>query len=299
MVEGQRGFIMLKVLLAMVLLVVPSVSVAADLTRVGFGDGRYYLYAAPPGFAAPPLVVALHGGGGSPEQFARSSGLAEVALREGFAIAFPAGTSGRGGPFLVWNAGYCCASAVTRGVDDVAFLDRVVADASARAGATGGAYMTGMSNGAMMAQVYAARRPERVVALATVAGVMDISDVRITDAVPFLHIHGTADDRVPYAGGPGGKLVDEIVFPSVEDLARAFLKPHGTVVRSRERLDAERDGTQVIRTEWAKGGRPVGVLLTVEGGGHVWPGSRRARGAGATREIEANAEVIRFFSAWR
>ena len=290
---------MLKVLLAMVLMSVPLASAAADLTRVGFEDGRYYLYAAPPGVTAPPLVVALHGGGGSPEQFARSSGLAEAALREGFAIAFPAGTSGRGGPFLVWNALSCCASAVTRGVDDVGFLDRVIADADQRMQSGGKAFLTGMSNGAMMAQVYAARRPERVAALASVAGVMDISRVRVTKAVPFLHIHGTADDRVPYAGGPGGKLVDEIAFPSVEDLARAFLRPHGAVARSREGLDAKRDGTEVIRTEWTSGGRPVGVLLTVEGGGHVWPGSRRAWGAGATREIAANAEVLRFFAAWR
>lgn len=290
---------MLRAILAMVLLTFPPAARAADLTRVGLGDGRYYLYAAPPGIATPPLVVALHGGGGSPEQFARSSGLADMALREGFAIAFPAGTSARGGPFLVWNALYCCASALDRGVDDVSFIDAVILDAGRRIGAGGRAYVTGMSNGAMMAQTYAALRPGRVAAVASVAGAMDISRLGLRGAVPLLHIHGTSDDRVPYGGGPGGKLVDEVIFPAVGDVVTVFRRPHGRAVRRTGEIDARRDGTRVIRTEWVRDGRAVVVLLTVEGGGHVWPGSRRARGPGATREIEASAEVMRFFSDWR
>lgn len=290
---------MLRVVLTIVLLVVPLASRAADLARVAFSDGRYYLYAAPSGAPASGLVVALHGGGGSPEQFARTSGLADAALRAGFAVVFPAGTTARGGPFHVWNALYCCASAVKRGADDVAFLDRVISDAERRTGARGGAYLTGMSNGAMMAQTYAALRPGRVAALATVAGVMDISRVPVRGAVPFLHIHGTADGSVPYGGGSGGGFVTDVIFPSVENVTLAFLRPHGATTRRQDAIDRRRDGTRVLRTEWVRGGRAAVVLLTVEDGGHVWPGSVRARGLGATREIDATTEVVRFFSAWR
>lgn len=41
------------------------------------------------------------------------------------------------------------------------------------------------------------------------------------------------------------------------------------------------------------------ALLTVENGAHVWPGGRRARGEGATQDISATDEVIRFLAVWR
>jgi polyhydroxybutyrate depolymerase len=42
------------------------------------------------------LILALHGGGGDPDQFASASGLGPAASRRDYAVAFPAGTGRRG-----------------------------------------------------------------------------------------------------------------------------------------------------------------------------------------------------------
>ena len=63
------------------------------------------------------LILALHGGGGDPDQFANASGLARAAMRQGFAVAFPAGSGRRGERLLTWNGGYCCGYAARQGID--------------------------------------------------------------------------------------------------------------------------------------------------------------------------------------
>jgi len=67
----------------------------AETQEIAVGD-RLYLLDLPARPQGVPVIVALHGGGGSPRQFARSSGLAAPALRAGYAVVWPAGT-GRGG----------------------------------------------------------------------------------------------------------------------------------------------------------------------------------------------------------
>jgi polyhydroxybutyrate depolymerase len=273
---------------------------AQDPREVRMDDGRSYLIARPPGVSDPPLILALHGGGGSPAQFARSSGLTAPALAAGFAVAYPAGTSRRDGPFLVWNALYCCGHAPGAGVDDLAFLDRVAADARARFGLGARVFVTGMSNGAMLAQTWAATRgPARVAAVASVAGVMDLSRVRVAGPVPLLHIHGTADDMAPYAGGPGDSALTRTRHSAAEDGVAAFRAAWGRLSDTQALIDPVDDGTRVIRRDGLRRDRPAVRLLTVEGGGHVWPGGRRARGPGATQDIDASAEVVAFFSLWR
>lgn len=288
----------MRLALLLALLLLPVAATADALRRVEMPGGREYLVALPPGIAAPPLILALHGGGGSPDQFARTARLTAPALAAGFAIAYPAGTS-RGGPLLSWNGGYCCGSAAASGVDDTGFLAAVIEDAARRFGTKPRAYLTGMSNGAIMAQRFAAERPGKVAALATVAGTMDAARVRPSGAVPFLHIHGTADDMVPYGGGQGSSSLTRTDFASVEQVMGAFLRPHGALPSRESVMDPVRDGTRVLRTDWGAPARPAVVLLTVENGGHVWPGGRRARGEGATRDISASTEVVRFFATWR
>jgi polyhydroxybutyrate depolymerase len=285
--------------LVLLLLLLPALARADALSRVDMADGRYYLVALPEGVPNPPLILALHGGGGSPEQFARTSRLTAPALAAGFAIAYPAGTARRGG-LLTWNGLYCCGHAARARTDDVAFLAAVIDDAARRFGTQPRSYLTGMSNGAIMAQTFVALRPDRPVALATVAGTMDTSRLSVPRAIPFLHIHGTADTMVPFAGGQGDTSLTRTDFAAVDSVVAAFLRPHGRLPLTRMTIDpAPNDGTRVLRSAWGASARPEVVLLTVENGAHVWPGGRRARGQGATQDISATEEVIRFFAAWR
>ncbi len=123
---------------------------AAETVRLG---DRWYRIELPANPDGAPLILALHGGGGDPDQFASASGLARLATRAGFAVAFPAGSGRRGDRLLTWNGGYCCGAAARRDIDDLGFLKRVISDAADRFGVDGsGVYLTGMSNGAIMSE---------------------------------------------------------------------------------------------------------------------------------------------------
>jgi polyhydroxybutyrate depolymerase len=276
-----------------------SLPAAAETVRLG---ERWYDIALPARPKGAPLILALHGGGGDPHQFASSSGLARAATRAGFAVAFPAGTGRWDKRLLTWNGGYCCGSAAKNGVDDTSFLKQVIADAAQRFGVDGsGVYLTGMSNGSILAETFAARNPGLVRAVAGVSGTMDTSRTRVQGKVPALIIHGTADPMVPYDGGVGGSSLTRTDFASVDSVVQAFLAPWGGVLAKTPRtIDRKDDGTSVIVTDYQKRGRVVLRLMTVEGGAHHWPGGRKARlHEGKTQEIDANTEILRFFKANR
>lgn len=279
-------------LLALVLaLLLPLGAYGQSLTVVSLSGGRSYLIARPAGDGPVPLILALHGGGGNPQQFARISGLAPKAVQAGFAIAFPAGSSRRNGRMLAWNAGYCCGWAAESGVDDLAYLDGVVADARRQFGATGSLFLTGMSNGAMMSQTYAARRGAAVAGVVSVSGTMDAARLRLVGQVPLLHIHGTGDTMVPIDGGPGDSSLTETNFASVNSVLADFRAPFGTMRQSDKSWTA--GGYEFRRTVWTKAGRENVVLITVIGGDHEWPGGGRAD----NKALDASATAIDFFKA--
>lgn len=274
-------------------------SLPAAAETVHLGD-RWYEIALPANPKDAPLILALHGGGGDPDQFARASGFARAATHAGYAVAFPAGSGRRGDKLLTWNAGYCCAYAARADVDDLGFLKSVIKDAASRFGTNGsGVYITGMSNGSMMSETFAARNPGLVRAVAGVSGTMDTRHTRVQGRVPALIIHGTADENVPYGGGKGEASHTRTDFSSVASVVKAFLAPWGNVTAGTSRtIDRKDDGTSVIVTDYRKGGEVVLRLMTVEGGAHHWPGGRKARmGDGKTQEIDANTEILRFFAA--
>jgi polyhydroxybutyrate depolymerase len=180
----------------------------------------------------------------------------------------------------------------------MAFLDAVITDAIRRFGLNSERlYLTGMSNGAIMAETYAARHPGRVRAVAGVAGTMDTGRIRVKGPVPLLHIHGTADAMVPYAGGQGDSSLTRTNFASVVSVEAAFLAPFPMLARTEHVIDPAADGMRVVERNYADGrGRVQVRIQTIEGGGHAWPGSRRAARQGATQDISATTEVLRFFA---
>jgi polyhydroxybutyrate depolymerase len=274
----------------------------AEMQEVRLGD-RFYLIDLPAAPEGAPLILALHGGGGDPAQFARASGLGDAATARGYAVVFPAGSSRRGGDrLLTWNGGYCCGHAARKGVDDIGFLEKVVADAGRRFGLdTTRVFATGMSNGAILAETLAARNPGLIRAVSGVSGTMDTRTTRVMGPVPALIIHGTADPMVPYGGGVGEDSLTRTAFAPVQAVVKAFLAPWGGGIHAVSRtLDRFDDGTSVRIADYSLKGRVVLRLITVEGGAHHWPGGRKARQSdGKTQEIDANREILRFFDQVR
>lgn len=279
-------------------LVLLALPVWADGQTVALGD-RSYLIEVPAQAQGAPIILALHGGGGNPKQFARNSGLTSPALARGYAVIYPAGTGlGRLGR-LAWNGGYCCGAAARGVVDDVAFLDAVIADASGRFGLDASrVYVKGISNGGLMAEVYAAARPGRIRAAASVSGSMDMGRTSVSGPVPILIVHGTADTQVPFAGGVGTQGKQATDWASVDQVIAAFVKAARVPLqKTKNVIDPVKDDTRVVATDYTDArGKVMVRLLAIEGGGHVWPGGRRAARDGGTADMDANTEVLRFFA---
>lgn len=284
---------MMKAMLLFAALFV-QVPMAWAAQEVKLADGRSYLIDLPRGVQNPPVILVLHGGGGSGSHMVKVSGMTPAATKAGFAVIYPNG-SGRT-KFLTWNAGHCCAYASRSRVDDIGFMERVIDDAASRFGVDRrNAFVTGMSNGGMMSETLAAKRPDLIRAVASVAGPLDLPRTR-PSGLPLMHIHGTADDVVPYAGGRGQRTVTKNVsFPPVEEVIAAAVKAQGMRLQSSQQVidPVRRDGTRVVKTTYSAGGVPRVVFFKVEEGGHSWPGGPGRKGV--SRDINATAEIVAFF----
>lgn len=178
-IQARRALLLWVMAIAVVL----ALPARAEVQEVRLGD-RFYLIDLPSDSKDAPMILALHGGGGDPAQFAKASGIGSDAAARGYATIFPAGSSRRGRDrVLTWNGGYCCGHAARAGIDDLAFLSAVAADAAARFGLNGDKlFLTGMSNGSIMAETYAALRPGMLAMTNQARDAKDDgTDVTITD----------------------------------------------------------------------------------------------------------------------
>jgi polyhydroxybutyrate depolymerase len=274
---------------ALVALLLCGPALARDNVSVDI-DGRRYVAVLPDDPRNAPIVLALHGGGGHPEQFDRSSGFSQAAADAGYLVVLPEGSGYS--IFKTWNTGHCCGYAQRAGVDDVAFLDDVVEDAAARFGANPNrVYATGLSNGSMMAELYGNQRAGRVRAVAGVAGTPDPSTLTGDGAVPVLHVHGDADTHVPIEGGVGEDSFAKVDYPPLDiplGILRDAFGPMETSTR-------QGDGYSV--QDWTQNNTPMVRLVVVEGGGHAWfGGARSVRQGGANTAVSANQLVLEFFA---
>jgi len=155
-------------------------------------DRRYLLDLPTMVGGAPPVIVALHGGLGSPEQFAATNGIVARASADGYVVVHPAGER------RTWNAGPCCGPAMKQNVDDVAFIAALLDDlATVVSYDRTRVYAVGHSNGGMMSYRLGCELGDRIVAIAPVAGSYQPEGCRHTGTVALLDVHGLADDRVP------------------------------------------------------------------------------------------------------
>lgn len=252
------------------------------------GHDRYCLYHVPEGPPPEfgwPLVVGFHGGGSTPLDFSQLCQLVRLADRERFVVLFPAGT-GPHPDYLTWNAGRCCGHAARREMNDVGYIEFLL-DTFLQALPLNGRriYATGMSNGGMMSYRLAAELPERLAAIAPVAGGVMCDLPTLARPVPAMHIHGTVDEFVPYAGGRGPRSLRRVDFPSVEQSVTTWCEASGITVDPStllsetiepdefgEKLSCDERLSASMRVFAHDDGVETIVEVTIHGGGHTWPG---------------------------
>lgn len=258
-----------------------------DITLVVGDRTRHYLLHVPPDpvrHAPTPVVIALHGGASTAVRLKTYAGLDRLANREGFVVAYPEGSGPVGRHLLTWNAGDCCGYAREHGVDDVGFVGGVLRDLARRLPVDPTrVYVTGHSNGAMMAYRVAAEAPTRIAAIAPVAGAMTLDRFAPARPVPILHIHSVDDRHALYAGGLGPPFpltgIRSLHRPVESELARWVERdgcPAPAQVEER-RVSPPHEGgpaqtaTRLVHTPCTTGAEVQ--LWKLTGVGHVWPGA--------------------------
>jgi polyhydroxybutyrate depolymerase len=244
-----------------------------------------------------PLVLVLHGGGGNAANAEAMTGFSEKAEREGFIVAYPEGSGRFKGRLLTWNAGHCCGYAMERRVNDVAFidalLDKLIEDYPVDPKRI---YVTGMSNGGMMAHRLGIELSGRIAAIAPVVAAVFGDEAPPAHPVSALMINGMLDKAVPNAGGqPGGN------FPDAWDGTAAKPVQEQAAFWARANSCAndpdEQDRGAFIRWEYLCPAGQAVELYLVKDNGHAWPGGqkRRRQGDQPSSSLSATDVIWDFF----
>ncbi len=259
------------------------------------GLERTFLMHLPPSYDGSniSLVVAMHGGFGSAEQFETSSRLSLKADASGFAVVYPEGARSRIG-IRTWNAGGCCGFASDNQIDDVGFISVLLDTLLAKyAIDPQRVFATGMSNGGMMAYRLACELSDRIAAIAPVAATLAATDCEPARAMPTIHLHSFLDTNVPYDGGLGSGP-SGFDHPSLDSVFTAWANHNGCASLA----DTVHNDTDYVQLKWpgCDAAADLELYLTHDGG-HSWPGGQRGFiGADPPSEvIDANELMWEFF----
>ncbi len=286
------------------------------------GREREYLLFTPPAphGARLPLVVVYHGGGGTAELAALATGWSDLAVRAGFAVAYPEGVrrDAAAAPSFIrnpqfWNVAAGFGHSERRGVDDVGFsrtlietlCDELPIDKRR-------VYGSGFSNGGSMAFRAGVELADIFAAVAPVAGHLWLKEPPPRPPPPLIYISGDADPLCPLLGGeirsPWGRLtqlprVDESILTWARWMGlslrpRAVTSQGGVTRATFAAAQSVPPGATAVANE-IDSDVPAIEFYTIAGAGHVWPGgvsvmNERISGP-ATDKLHATDVIWEFF----
>ncbi len=241
-----------------------------------------------------PLVIALHGGGHDADTMEYISNLSQKADASNFMVVYPNGRSFLG--LRTWNAGTCCGPSVTYNVDDVGFILKMINKLRGQYNIdTNRIYVTGASNGGMLAYRLACEHAELFAAVSPVATTM-VTTTPCTPSkpVPILHIHSLPDTRVPYYGGYGTGY-SGIYNPPIDSVINVWANIDNCL--GSWNIIYNQNG--VVGKGWTNCSSCSEVFVyTTSDGGHSWPGGNQtANGDPPSTSLNANDLIWNFFSS--
>lgn len=244
-----------------------------------------------------PLVMVLHGRGGSGAIADERYGFTELSQRERFVVCYPEALHDFQQQ-TAWNAVFYMGQ---RG-DDLAFLEALFQHLKTTVNIDPKRiYLCGHSSGGMMTYRFAAERGVELAAIGVVAGSIGstfglIRKIRIPKpAMPLslIAIHGKSDPVVPYdwrATTIKLHLSHPLLrFVSAPESVRLFVDVNG-ITNPPEREESF-DGNIVRETfSGGIGGTEV-VFYSVGDGNHKWPGGNYGTEDDASRSGPANQQI--------
>jgi polyhydroxybutyrate depolymerase len=236
---------------------------------------RTYRLFVPPGYdgrARLPLVLDLHGSGGSADGQARNSGFEALAATERILVATLQGDNNR------WNV-----PAQDGRADDVRYVSDVIDHVAARV-CTDAArvYMTGFSGGGRMTSLAACRLGSRLAAVAPVSALRWPGPCD-GPRVPVLTFHGLADPQNPYDGHAAGRGAEWL--ESVPDALAGWAHHNGC--KGDAILDDPPGPLSTMRYDGC-GDNEV-RMVRIDGLGHTW----------TKTEIDTTGVMWQFFKSHR
>jgi polyhydroxybutyrate depolymerase len=241
-----------------------------------------------------PLVVMLHGRHDSDKYAEEAYHWDSTADANGFVVVYPNGYHG------TWDAGpQCCGAALHEKIDDAGFItaliDKLIPQENIDPNRI---FITGMSNGALLAYRIACDSPLHLAAIGSVSGDL-VEECPTPHPVSILEIHGGKDRLLPLEGkGTLADLSNGGYIPSIQDGLNKWIAadhcgdPHTAVT-----------GEITDTTHACDRGRAV-ELIVIADAGHQWPGSKRHLRvddlfgtAEPSKLLDATARLWQFFAA--
>jgi polyhydroxybutyrate depolymerase len=259
-------------------------------TMIHDGLTRSYTIYVPasysPGTPAP-MVLNFHGYTSNAFQQMFYGDFRAIADTAGFLLVIPDGTLDDTGT-TYWNSGWGGT------VDDIGFtsalIDQIAASYTVNLNRV---YSTGMSNGGFMSYTLACSLSNRIAAIASVTGSMNVGQDLTCNAqhpTPVMEIHGTADATVPYEGGGFMEAI-----PNVLNYWVNFNNCNATPVITDVPNTILSDGCTAMHYFYAGGSSGVDVEhYKVIDGGHTWPGSMFNIGV-TNNDFNASKKIWQFF----
>jgi len=252
-----------------------------------------------------PLIIGLHGFGGTMEDF-ENTGIDAIADTARFIVLAPQALnyeSPAGVLTGVWNAGIVLTVpgfgelALNENVNDVGFINLLIDSLSESYPLMDERiYLAGVSLGGFMTQRIACETPQRFAAIASIMGTYAnaLPPCNPTKVLPLAHFHGTDDDVVTWSGNfiyngmplPVGLPVDSLIAQWV-DLHDCQQDPVHTAWPN-----GNNDNFWIDHYSYQNGAQESKVeLFKLNGGGHNWYNLQNTGG-----EIDLATEVWRFFN---
>jgi polyhydroxybutyrate depolymerase len=253
---------------------------------------------------AMPLLIVYHGGGQTAARARIYTRFDKWAARENFAVVYPQGLGNH------WNDGRSATGLLERAAsatNDIEFTSQIIGQLVAEGVADPArVFLTGASNGGMMAMFAGCTLSGRIAGIAPVVANQPVDWGCQASGLAALFIHGTEDEYMPYGGGriAGSRSTRDLgSVLSADETITLFRQVNGcSGVKDSKRLDAVGgDKTVAVVTDHACS-RAALKHIVIEGGGHTWPGARNGIIAGlvlgrSSDEVSATDEIWTFFKS--
>jgi polyhydroxybutyrate depolymerase len=277
-----------------------------DLNVMHEGRTRLYRVHVPPGYdptRPTPAVLSFHGYGSNEVEQELLSRMSEEADTRRFIAVYPRGLNqpeitGTADPRLErtrgWNAGVCCGPSQLSRVDDVGFVDALLADLDTRVCLdTKRIYATGLSTGGFFSYRLACERSGQFAAIASVAGMAGFGPCSPVRPVSVMHFHGSEDPTILYGGG--NNIPFGGTYPSATESVAGWANLNACLGSNETTYD---QGDSSCQTTTGCSQNAAVTLCTVQGGGHTWPGGLIPPDRGyTTQDLNATQQMWLFFSA--